>query len=124
MDLTAKPVLKYQSVLNEIDAFLKEFRQDFYDVTQSHIKLSKRLNNLSNQLQTVIDIIPFYDLLSDHLEEKFPPKKEVLKICGYLNTIASQIANQQRDTILIYDLHLEINRFLNQNRLSGKAATY
>lgn len=124
MDLTAKPVLNYQSVLNEISTFLKDFREEFYDVTRSHPKLSKRLNNLSTQLQAVIDTIPFYDLLADHLEEKFPPRKEILKICGYLNTIAFQMAKQHRDTILIYDLNLEINRFLKQNRLSGKAAAY
>ncbi len=122
MDLSAKPVSNYRAVLNEISAFITENREEFYDVSRCHLKLSKRLQNLSSQLQAVIDTIPYYDLLSSHLDHKFPPRKEIEKICGYLDTIACQMDKQHRDTILIYDLNLEITSFLKESSLTGKAS--
>lgn len=124
MDLTAKPVLNYRAVLNEIRVLLAENREAFYDVSCTHLKLSKRLLNLSSQLQTVIDTIPYYDLLASHLDHKFPPRIEVEKICEYLNTIAYQMGNKQRNTILVYDLNLEITRFIKDHTLFGKAAAF
>lgn len=122
MDLTARPVSNYRAVLREICTFFTDNREAFYDVSCCHLKLSKRLQNLSSQLQTVIDDIPFYDLLASHLEHKFPPRKEINRICGYLDAIACQMSKEHRDTILIYDLNLEITRFLKEHLLSGEAS--
>lgn len=118
MDLTARPVSNYRAVVREIGAFITDNREAFYDVSCCHLKLSKRLQNLSSQLQAVIDTIPFYDLLSFHLDHKFPPRKEINNICAYLDIIACQMSKEQRNTILIYDLNLEIMRFLKKNSLS------
>ncbi|NGP77900.1 hypothetical protein G3570_14725 [Balneolaceae bacterium YR4-1] len=115
MDLTARPVSNYRAVLREIRTFITDHREAFYDVSCCHSKLSKRLQNLSSQLETVIDNIPYYDLMASHLEHKFPPRKEINKICGYLDAIACQMGSEQRDTILIYDLNLEIMRFFKEN---------
>lgn len=122
MDLTAKPVSNYRAVLYAISAFLAENREAFYDVSCCHLKLSKRLTNLSSQLQAVIDTIPFYDLLASHLDHKFPQREQIVKICGYLDAIAGQIGKKQRDTILIYDLNLEISQFLKEQTLFRNAS--
>ena len=121
MDLTAKPVSNYRAVLNEIRVLVIENREAFYDVSCTHLKLSKRLLNLSSQLQAVVDTIPYYDLLASHLHHKFPPRIEIEKICEYLNSIAYQMGKKQRNTILVYDLNLEIMRFIKDHSLSGKA---
>ena len=122
MDLTARPVSNYRAILSEIRLCLSAHRESFYDVSCCDMKLSKRLKNLSSQLMAVIDTIPYYDLLSSHLDHKFPPRKEIIRICSYLDTIACQMSKKRRDTILIYDLNLEISRFFKENSLTGEVS--